>query len=547
MSQAHVSVYLSLAVFVGVTCGCRAGNGPAGDSASSVFAIKPYLRSPGQTEMTVAWTSTAQASFVLKYGEGKALDQKLEVSALPEPIEYLPRPEPGSQPTEPDAPKPPAPEKLKEYQYIARLTGLRPGTDYRYEVSTAGQKCEGTFRTFPEQHEDFVFIACADSQNPSELRRIAACFAQWNPRFIIHAGDMLENGHFYEEWNRCFFAPLDGVVNQVPLMPARGNHDGREFIKRIFAFPEERFYYSFDYANAHFVALDSGLHGEARQAMLDWCDKDLAASNADWKIVYYHHPSYDAGANEPDCSGRKDLVPILRKHAVALVFGGHTHAYQRFLPMFTKGENETHPITFMVIGGAGGSPMRVSQDPYLAAARSANHYVVVHVSKNTLTLRAMDLDGGVIDAFEIRRNADGSLDKDYCAKAVPEDGYGVLRKLVAPCLQGLTLSDDLRTGRAAAVKLNLAAGDQAMKFTVQLERRAQRVYEMAPVSGEVAPGEQQPLELFIKLRQPEKYAAPNVPLAVLRLECIFEIGGQRASVFSNRLVWRPPPTEATGP
>jgi len=171
----------------------------------------------------------------------------------------------------------------------------------------------------------------------------------------------------------------------------------------------------------------------------------------------------------------------------------------------------------------------------------------VTIEGRRLSARTINLQGKEIDAFEIRKGANGSLDKDYLARAVPEEEFGALRALVAPSLSGLALSDDPRSGKPVKVKLDLGAGERAMKFTLKLERRAERDWEMTPASGEAPAGGTVPLEMSIRLREPAKFADPQAAPAVLRLECVFEIGGKQASVFSNRLAYKPPePPDAPG-
>ncbi|MBW2422345.1 MAG: hypothetical protein JRH19_27690, partial [Deltaproteobacteria bacterium] len=52
-------------------------------------------------------------------------------------------------------------------------------------------------------------------------------------------------------------------------------------------------FYSLDYANGHFIALDS--HGSDRTttgAMYTRLEADLMATSADWVIAFWHHPPY---------------------------------------------------------------------------------------------------------------------------------------------------------------------------------------------------------------------------------------------------------------
>jgi 3',5'-cyclic AMP phosphodiesterase CpdA len=117
-----------------------------------------------------------------------------------------------------------------------------------------------------------------------------------------------------------------------PGLPVERVRDRAARLARLFALEPERLYYSFDYANAHFVCLDT-LLGRSDpsgkyQAMLEWCEKDLAGSKATWKIVFYHEPSYDLGSYYSKW-GRRDAVPLFRKHQVDLVLQGHDHTYAR--------------------------------------------------------------------------------------------------------------------------------------------------------------------------------------------------------------------------
>jgi hypothetical protein len=103
-------------------------------------------------------------------------------------------------------------------------------------------------------------------------------------------------------------------------------------------------YYSFDYGNVHFVSLDSQLSArddEQRAAMHNWLVDDLASNESDWTIVIFHHPPYSKGANHdsddtetrtfdlPQKDMREEFVPVFDEYGVDLVYGGHSHSYER--------------------------------------------------------------------------------------------------------------------------------------------------------------------------------------------------------------------------
>jgi hypothetical protein len=105
------------------------------------------------------------------------------------------------------------------------------------------------------------------------------------------------------------------------------------------------FFYSFDYANAHFVCLNSWLNpldggvSNAQHQMEDWLTRDLSgrlAKKAKWKIVFFHTPPYSGGCHpdpfNPDWSDihmRNRIMPILDSFGVDLVLSGYNHVYER--------------------------------------------------------------------------------------------------------------------------------------------------------------------------------------------------------------------------
>lgn len=104
-------------------------------------------------------------------------------------------------------------------------------------------------------------------------------------------------------------------------------------------------YYSFDFGNVHLVSLDSQLSArddDQRATMRSWLMDDLSSNTADWTVVIFHHPPYSKGANHdsdtvvpqrpfdlPQKLMREEFVPIFDDHGVDVVYGGHSHSYER--------------------------------------------------------------------------------------------------------------------------------------------------------------------------------------------------------------------------
>jgi 3',5'-cyclic AMP phosphodiesterase CpdA len=65
-------------------------------------------------------------------------------------------------------------------------------------------------------------------------------------------------------------------------------------------------------------------------AQLAWLDERLAVSNAEWKVVFLHHPLYTSGRyRNASRAHRWAIEPILTRHGVHIVLSGHEHIYQR--------------------------------------------------------------------------------------------------------------------------------------------------------------------------------------------------------------------------
>jgi hypothetical protein len=104
-------------------------------------------------------------------------------------------------------------------------------------------------------------------------------------------------------------------------------------------------YYSFDYGNVHFVSLDSQLSARdkiQRDAMRGWLIADLSSNQLDWTVVIFHHPPYTKGSHDSDekpssflgidtpiIDMRKEFTPVFEDYGVDLVYGGHSHSYER--------------------------------------------------------------------------------------------------------------------------------------------------------------------------------------------------------------------------
>lgn len=295
----------------------------------------PYLQAGTPTSLVIRWRTDLPTDSRVHYGPAPG--------AL------------GSQASDP---------ALKT-EHEVLLSGLAPATRYYYSIGSsletlAGGDAEHTFVTAPPAGTDepFRIWAFGDSGLTNvpqlQVRDAYLAFAGGRRADVwLMLGDnayVLANDLDYQT---DFFAIYPMVLRQTVVWPTFGNHEalsadaesqtGDYF--NIFTLPAAgeaggvpsgtEAYYSFDYANVHFVCLNSEmLDLSPTGAMLTWLRADLAASDQDWTIVFFHRPPYSKGSHDSDTEGpmigmRENALPLLEEAGVDLVLTGHSHSYER--------------------------------------------------------------------------------------------------------------------------------------------------------------------------------------------------------------------------
>ena len=256
------------------------------------------------------------------------------------------------------------------------------------------------------------------------------------------------------------------MLKKSVLWPAFGNHDGGYFgysansntqtgvFYDIFSLPTDaeagglasrtEAYYSFDYANIHFICLNShDIDRSATGEMCSWLQDDLSATAQEWVIAYWHHPAYTKGSHDSDTERkliemRENILPILEKGGTDLVFYGHSHAYERSYLIDGHYGNSSHLLDEMILdsgdGRHDGSGAYIKPSSHLSphegtvyftagssgkvSGGSLNH-PVMYISQNKLGSIILDIEGYRADITFIDNNED-SLDYLTLIKGPPK-------------------------------------------------------------------------------------------------------------------------------
>ena len=349
-------------------------------------------------------------------------------------------------------------EKEPTIDHELPLTGLRPNTRYFYAVGTPSEVLASG--------EDFAFFTAPPAGTVQPVRlwvlgdsgtknanaaAVSAAYETFNGRtrtdLWLMLGDNAYDTGTDAEYQAAVFDMYPAMLRQSVLWPTIGNHDTAQSTTpsptlpyfEMFTLPTRaeaggvpsgtEKYYSFDYANIHFVCLDSMTSSRAIDgAMATWLQNDLASTNQPWIIAFWHHPPYTKGSHDSDkerelIEMREKLLPLLEAGGVDLVMTGHSHSYERsYLLNGHYGASTTLTPEMKIDGGNGGAtsdgPYRKPGDNapfkgavYITAGSSGQisggplNHPAMCVSLNNLGSMVLDVNGPRLEARFLRENA----------------------------------------------------------------------------------------------------------------------------------------------
>jgi 3',5'-cyclic AMP phosphodiesterase CpdA len=210
----------------------------------------------------------------------------------------------------------------------------------------------------------------------------------------IMLGDNIYGGKSPDDFKRKFEDPYSALLSAgVKFYASLGNHDdANERFYKPFNMNGSR-YYTFKRGNVEFFALDSNYMDPAQ---LDWLDKQLAGSNATWKICFFHHPLYSDGKTHgPDLDLRRQIEPILLARGVNVVLSGHEHCYERIQPQ--KG------IYYFLLGSSGQLRLHNLKpaDDIIKGFDTDRVFALMEIAGAELYFQTISRTGETVDAGEL--------------------------------------------------------------------------------------------------------------------------------------------------
>lgn len=297
--------------------------------------------------------------------------------------------------------------------HVGVIEGLEPGQEVQYQVPV--QDFEPfTFRTGPEEGEDFSIVWLGDNQEAYDrFSQHISNFAPKKPNMLFVVGDLLQWGSRFWEWDTMWWEPLqtDNFAQTTPILIARGNHDMDHAYSYAYVdLPGDGSSYSFMYGDVWILVLNS--HADLYPTnnpdfpgQYEYIAEELqsdAAQNAAFRLVAFHQAPYSnsSTSSTPDqiygnVGIREFWVPLFERYDVDSVISGHYHSYQR---------GELNGIQYLITGGGGSTLLLQQFDIWDWLALNLTYqYTLMIREGDELRWETYDLDENLIDSWTITR------------------------------------------------------------------------------------------------------------------------------------------------
>jgi hypothetical protein len=410
-----------------------------------------------------------------------------------------------------------AEETTATTEHAVTLTGLLPNTTYYYSVGTgttvlAGGDASHFFLTPPvagTAKATRVWVLGDSGTANANVRAVRDAYYAFtgtrHTNLWLMLGDNAYPNGTDADYQAAVFDVFPAMLRKSVLWSTLGNHDGYTADSAsqtgpyydIFSLPRSgeagglasgtEAYYSFDYANIHFICLESFETNRAASGpMLTWLRHDLASTTQPWVVAFFHHPPYSKGSHDSDTEielreMRQNALPILEDGGVDLVLSGHSHSYERsFLIDGHYGTSGTFTSALKKNGGSGradgtgaytkptygiaaheGAVYAVAGSSGQASGGALNH-PAMFLSLNSLGSLVLDINGNRLDA--------AFLDQ----AGVRRDYFTILKGTAAATAPSPPA--DLRTTGRTVSRIDLAWTDTASDESgFELQRSADNV------------------------------------------------------------------------
>jgi acid phosphatase type 7 len=363
------------------------------------FVVEPYLQNLSSREVTIMWITARNCFSWVEYGDGNYTSKR--AFAYNNGL-------------------------IEANNRINKITleNLKPGTAHKYKIVSTeitgfknstvqfGETIAGpmlSFTTPAENEEEIKVVIFNDIHDrpqiiPQLLYRHGYTGNEKDYDFVVFNGDCFDWVSSEQQMVDHLLKPcVDIFGSEVPFLLTQGNHECRggfsRHIPAYYAYPDDKFYFSFVRGPVHFLVLDSGedktddsveygglaAFDRYREKQARWLEKEIASEafkKAPFRVLLIHISPYHSGDWHGTTHCREVFGPILNKAGIDLQLSGHTHRYMTHEP----DKDHNYPIVI------GGGPLEGKRT-----------LMKLHATQKELNLKMIRDDGEVVGKFNIPR------------------------------------------------------------------------------------------------------------------------------------------------
>jgi hypothetical protein len=370
---------------------------PAAESLE--FVVEPYLQNLSSREVTIMWITSRNCFSWVEYGDGNYTSKR--AFAYNNGL-------------------------IEANNRINKITldNLKPGTVHKYRIVSTeitgfknstvqfGETISGpmlSFVTPAENEEEIKVVVFNDIHDrpqiiPQLLYRHGYTGNEKDYDFVVFNGDCFDNVNSEQQMVDHLLKPcVDIFGSEVPFLLTQGNHECRggfsRHIPAYYAYPDDKYYFSFVRGPVHFLVLDSGedktddaveysglvAFDRYREKQARWLEKEIASEafkKAPFRVLLIHISPYHSGDWHGTTHCREVFGPILNKAGIDLQLSGHTHRYM------THEADKDHNYPIVI----GGGPLEGKRT-----------LMKLHANQKELNLKMIRDDGELVGKFTIPR------------------------------------------------------------------------------------------------------------------------------------------------
>jgi len=392
-----------LALFISQFAFSNVHSNSSTNEAMATIIRGPYLQNLTTSSVVVRWKTSSNTQSIIRYGTSINNINTVVSNATP------------------------------KIHHEISLTGT-VGTKYYYQIEDntgilAGPSTDMYFQLAPpigSQVSMNAWILGDSGTGNSSARQVRDAYYSYRNNqhtdLILFLGDNAYNNGTEAEYQSAMFTNMyEGLMQKTASFSSLGNHDDRSVgipneynYYDIFNFPTlgeggglasgTEAYYSFDYANIHFIILDSHATNRNQGApMFDWAEMDIQNTTQDWIVAMWHHPYFVNGhyGNSTSFDHNIHTIPI----------GGNGDGKITGTGQYEKSQC-TPGSVYITTGSAGKISNGPLNHPVMHYSAQVLGSTIMEVQGHTMNIKFLRENGSVDDFFTIEKEVVGLMCDD---------------------------------------------------------------------------------------------------------------------------------------